>query len=330
MEKLEEYKKFKLASQDLKDNITYVDDLYYRKKEEIIIDDSMNIDDISIDAIKNILPYILKVKSEDNKPHKDEKLDKIVRGRIVPVEEKIAYIREIISRDNEVSFIKVIENVDKDEVIATFLSVLELIKSREIVVYQDLFFDDIINKEKSGELDMRREDIKHIIEAVMFAYAEPISIKELNDIINEELASKEIEYMLNNLINEYKENNRGITIIKLQDKYQMCTNKDYSSFIKKVLEPKKKKSLTQTTLETLTIIAYKQPITKVEIEDIRGVKSDKAIQTLLENNLIKEAGRLEKIGKPIIYKTTDEFLKLLNIEKLEDLPPIENYENDNE
>ena len=146
MEKLEEYKKFKLASQDLKDNITYVDDLYYRKKEEIIIDDSMNLDDISIDAIKNILPYILKVKSEDNKPQKDEKLEKIVRGRIVPVEEKIAYIREIISRDNEVSFIKVIENVDKDEVIATFLSVLELIKSREIVVYQDLFFDDILIK----------------------------------------------------------------------------------------------------------------------------------------------------------------------------------------
>ena len=146
MEKLEEYKKFKLASQVLKDNITYVDDLYYRKKEEIIIDDTMDLDDISIDAIKNILPYILKVKSEDNKPQKDEKLEKIVRGRIVPVEEKIAYIREIISRDNEVSFIKVIENVDKDEVIATFLSVLELIKSREIVVYQDLFFDDILIK----------------------------------------------------------------------------------------------------------------------------------------------------------------------------------------
>lgn len=146
MEKLEEYKKFKLASQDLKDNITYVDDLYYRKKEEIIIDDTMDLNDISIDAIKNILPYILKVKSEDNKPQKDEKLEKIVRGRIVPVEEKIAYIREIISRDNEVSFIKVIENVDKDEVIATFLSVLELIKSREIVVYQDLFFDDILIK----------------------------------------------------------------------------------------------------------------------------------------------------------------------------------------
>ena len=106
----------------------------------------MDLDDISIDAIKNILPYILKVKSEENKPQKDEKLEKIVRGRIVPVEEKITYIREIISRDNEVSFTKVIENVDKDEVIATFLSVLELIKSREIVVYQDLFFDDILIK----------------------------------------------------------------------------------------------------------------------------------------------------------------------------------------
>lgn len=146
MEKLEEYKKFKLASQDLKDNITYIDDLYYRKKEEIVIDDTMDLDNISIDAIKNILPYILKVKSEENKSQKDERLEKIVRGRIVPVEEKIAYMREIINRDNEVSFTKVIENVDKDEVIATFLSVLELIKSREIVVYQNLFFDDILIK----------------------------------------------------------------------------------------------------------------------------------------------------------------------------------------
>lgn len=174
---------------------------------------------------------------------------------------------------------------------------------------------------------MKREEIKNIIEAIMFAYSEPISIKELNYIINEELSSKEIEYMLNSLINEYRENNRGIQIIKLEDKYQMCTNKHYASFIKKVLEPKKKKSLSQATLETLTIIAYKQPITKVEIEEIRGVKSDKVIQTLIENDLVFEAGRLDKIGKPIIYKTTNEFLKLLSIEKLEDLPPLESYDN---
>lgn len=175
---------------------------------------------------------------------------------------------------------------------------------------------------------MRRDEIKSIIEAIMFAYSEPISIKDLNKAINEELSSKEIEIMLNKLIEEYKENNRGIQIIKLQDKYQMCTNKDYSKYVKNILEPKRKKTLSQATLETLTIIAYKQPITKVEVEEIRGVKSDKVIQTLIENDLIYEAGRLDKIGKPIIYKTTNEFLKLLNIEKLEDLPPIEKYESE--
>lgn len=176
---------------------------------------------------------------------------------------------------------------------------------------------------------MKRKEIKSIIEAIMFAYSDPISIEELNNIINEELSRKEIEFMLNSLIEEYREDNRGIQIIKLEDKYQMTTNKEYSDFIKKVLEPNKKKSLSQATLETLTIIAYKQPITKVQVEDVRGVKCDRAIQTLLENKLIIEAGRLDKIGKPIIYKTTNEFLKLLSIETLEDLPKLENNEEEN-
>lgn len=176
---------------------------------------------------------------------------------------------------------------------------------------------------------MKRSEIKSIIEAIMFAYSDPISIEELNNIINEELSRKEIEFMLNSLIEEYREDNRGIQIIKLEDKYQMTTNKEYSDFIKKVLEPNKKKSLSQATLETLTIIAYKQPITKIQVEDVRGVKCDRAIQTLLENKLIIEAGRLDKIGKPIIYKTTNEFLKLLSIETLEDLPKLENNEEEN-
>lgn len=177
---------------------------------------------------------------------------------------------------------------------------------------------------------MDRKEIKHIIESIMFAYGDPISIKELNTVINEELSPKEIEFVLNSLIDEYRENNRGIQIIKLENKYQMCTNKSYADYIKKVLEPKKRKSLSQATLETLTIIAYKQPITKVEIESIRGVKCDKVLQTLLEHELIKEAGRLNKIGKPIIYKTTGEFLKLLQIESLKDLPPIDSFESEEE
>ena len=133
---------------------------------------------------------------------------------------------------------------------------------------------------------MDRKEIKHIIESIMFAYGDPISIKELNTVINEELSPKEIEFMLNSLMDEYRENNRGIQIIKLENKYQMCTNKSYADYIKKVLEPKKRKSLSQATLETLTIIAYKQPTTKVEIENIRGVKCDKVLQTLLDDDLI--------------------------------------------
>lgn len=92
---------------------------------------------------------------------------------------------------------------------------------------------------------------------------------------------------------------------------------------------KRKKTLSQATLETLTIIAYKQPVTKLEIENIRGVKCDKALKTLQENDLIVEAGRLNKIGKPIIYKTSDEFLKLLNIESIDELPKIEEIEENN-
>ena len=104
---------------------------------------------------------------------------------------------------------------------------------------------------------MSRSEIKSIIESIMFAYGEPISVKELNYAINEDLSPKEIEYMLGLLKEEYEQQNRGIQIIKLEDRYQMCTNKDFTPYIKKVLEPKRKKTLSQATLESLTIIAYK-------------------------------------------------------------------------
>lgn len=173
---------------------------------------------------------------------------------------------------------------------------------------------------KMEKNNLKRQDIKNIIEAIMFSYGEPVSIRDLNLAINEELSPKEIEIMLNILISEYKEANRGIQVIRLGDKYQMCSNPEYADFIKKIMEPSRKKILSQATLETLIIIAYKQPITRTDIESIRGVKCDRVVNTLIENNLIYEAGRLDKIGKPIMYKTTDDFLKLLEIESLEDLP----------
>lgn len=149
VEQLEEYKKFKIATDSIKDNITYIDDLFFRKKEEIIIDEKVELEDISIEAIKNILPLILKVKSVEDEKVEDKRLDKIVRGRIISVEEKISFIRSIIEVEKEVRFTKIIESCDKDEVIATFLSILEMIKGKEVVVKQDLFFDDIIIKKSS-------------------------------------------------------------------------------------------------------------------------------------------------------------------------------------
>lgn len=148
MEQLEEYRKFKIAAENLKDNIIYIDELYYRKKEEIIIDEKVNLDEISIEAIMKILPHILKVKKIEEEAN-DEKLNKIVRGRIISVEEKTRYIRDIIKETNEIQFTKIIHTSDKDEIIVTFLSILELIKCREIIVEQNIFFDDIIIKRNS-------------------------------------------------------------------------------------------------------------------------------------------------------------------------------------
>ncbi|WP_131023139.1 segregation and condensation protein A [Clostridioides difficile] len=149
MEKLEEYRKFKVASQDIKENITYVNERFYRNKEEIIIDDNVDLEDISIEAIKNILQYIFKVKTSQIENANDEKLDKIVRKKIISVEEKILYIRDIIKEKIEVTFTNIIKSYENDEIIATFLSILELIKEKEIVVVQDIFFDDILIRKSS-------------------------------------------------------------------------------------------------------------------------------------------------------------------------------------
>ena len=148
MEQLKEYKKYKKASEVLKDSVDYLNQPYYRNREEIIIDDKVDLNEISIESIKSILPYIFKVKNieEENETKKDERINKIVRGKIISVEEKIEYIQNILTTADKISFNNIIKDNTKDEVIATFLSLLELIKSKEIVVVQENFFEDIIIK----------------------------------------------------------------------------------------------------------------------------------------------------------------------------------------
>ncbi|MBC6002401.1 MAG: segregation/condensation protein A [Paeniclostridium sordellii] len=146
MEKLVEYKKFKNATEDLKNNVTYIEDVFYRKKEEVVIEEKLDLESISLDAIVKILPHILNVKKDELEEVKDDKLNKIVRTRIISVEEKMHYVRNIIKEKEDIRFTSLINDYEKDEIIATFLSVLELIKSNEVIVVQDLFFDDILIK----------------------------------------------------------------------------------------------------------------------------------------------------------------------------------------
>lgn len=160
-----------------------------------------------------------------------------------------------------------------------------------------------------------------IIESLLFVSGEPMKLKDISYIIecSEEYTKKIIEEMKK----IYREENRGIELICINNMYQLVTKKENSEYIQKILRTNSRQSLSQAAIETLAIIAYKQPITRVEIDDIRGVKSDSAIQKLLDRELIKEAGRKEVIGRPILYITTEEFLRQFQMDNLRELPTLD-------
>lgn len=143
VEKLEEYKKFKEASLNLKENIHYNSDTFFRAKEEVIVGNKIDLDEISIEAIRTILPMILKTKVIEGFD-KTEELDMIVKKRVVSSEEKMSDLRELMKTEDKVSFVELVGPYDKDETIATFLAILELIKEKLIVAVQNEFFDDIL------------------------------------------------------------------------------------------------------------------------------------------------------------------------------------------
>lgn len=168
-------------------------------------------------------------------------------------------------------------------------------------------------------MDIR--EIKSIIEALLFTWGDPLSLEDISDVL--ELDKHSLNEIMNEMIADFNFNRRGIQILQVNDKFQLSTRPEHFEWIKKLCTPRVNKTLSNAALETLSIIAYKQPITKAEIEIIRGVKCDKAINTLLEKNLIKEIGRLDKTGKPIIYGTTDDFLKCFGLSTLEALPSLD-------
>ena len=173
---------------------------------------------------------------------------------------------------------------------------------------------------------MEIDKIKSILEAILFSAGRIVETKELMAIL--ELSNEDVDSIMQNMKSEFEEQNRGIEIIKVDNGYQMCSKKEYYDYIYPIFDNRAKPNLSAAALETLSIIAYNPKITRAEIEQIRGVNSDGTIYKLLEYNLIEEVGRLDAPGRPAIYATTKEFLKMFGISTLEELPELPRYKID--
>lgn len=162
------------------------------------------------------------------------------------------------------------------------------------------------------------EEFKGIIEAVLFTMGESVPLEKLANVL--ELEKEETKNIIRQMMSEYEEQNRGIQIIELEGAYQMCTKKQMYEYLIKIARQPKKQVLTDVLLETLSIIAYKQPVTRIEIEKIRGVSSGHAVNKLVEYNLVCEVGRLDVPGRPLLFGTTEEFLRSFGVNSIDELP----------
>ena len=158
------------------------------------------------------------------------------------------------------------------------------------------------------------------VEAILFAMGESVSLSKIASAIGKD--ETEAKRLLEELKKQYQKKERGIQLIELEDSYQLCTKPELYDYLIQVAKQPKKHVLTDVLLETLAIVAYKQPVTKIEIEKIRGVKSDHAVNKLVEYDLVCEVGRLDAPGKPLLFGTTEEFLRRFGVQSVEELSSI--------
>ncbi len=164
------------------------------------------------------------------------------------------------------------------------------------------------------------ENLEAVIEAILFTMGEAVEVERLAAAVGHD--EDTVRKIIRSMMDQYQEENRGIQIIELDGSFQMCTKASMYESIIKITHVPKKHILTDVLLETLSIIAYKQPITRISIEAIRGVQCDHAVNKLVEYNLITELGRLDAPGRPILFGTTEEFLRNFGIKSLDELPII--------
>lgn len=168
------------------------------------------------------------------------------------------------------------------------------------------------------------EKTKSIIESLLFINERPIEINELKDVLMD-VNKKEIIEAIERLMFEYTQRKSGICIVKVAGGYQMCSTPDNETWIKRMYQERSKQKLSTACLESLAIISYKQPVTRIEIEAIRGVNIDGVVKKLSDLGLIKIAGRKDVIGKPFLYITTRKFLEYFGIDSIKDLPKLEKF-----
>ncbi|MBO6015064.1 MAG: SMC-Scp complex subunit ScpB [Lachnospiraceae bacterium] len=161
---------------------------------------------------------------------------------------------------------------------------------------------------------------KAILEAILFTMGDSVEISRLAQVIEE--TEEDTRELLLNMQKQYEKEKRGIALLELEDCFQMCTKPEMYEYLVKIAKVPRKYVLTDTVLETLSIVAYKQPVTRMEIEKIRGVSCDHAINRLLEFDLIREVGRLDAPGRPLLFGTTEQFLRSFGVKSLEELPQL--------
>ena len=164
----------------------------------------------------------------------------------------------------------------------------------------------------------KTRQMKAAVEAILFAMGGSVEVEKIAAAL--EMKVESTEELLADMMEQYKKEDRGIQIVELEHAYQLCTKKEMYEYLIRVAKQPKKATLSDVALETLSIIAYKQPVTKLEIEKIRGVKSDHAVSKLVEYDLVEEVGRMDAPGKPLLFGTTEEFLRRFSVHSLDELP----------
>lgn len=167
---------------------------------------------------------------------------------------------------------------------------------------------------------MNADNVKKIIESILFVAGDAVEASDIAVAL--EISDEEFSGIIDEMISEKMQGGAGVLVSRAEGRIQLCSNPEYTQYIEKVLQPAKKTRLSQSLLETLAIIAYRQPVTRFEIEQVRGVKCNYSVAALIENGMILRAGRKKALGSPMMYITSDEFLRHFGISSLEELPPL--------